>query len=305
MAGADRVEGCLFGNGERTGNVDIVTLALNLYTQGVDPGLDFSNINDTARTVEHCNQLPIHPRHPYVGDLVFTAFSGSHQDAIKKGFAARADGDFWEIPYLPIDPRDVGRTYASVIRVNSQSGKGGMAYLLERDYGLSLPRRLQVEFSPIVQQATDDSGKEITSAEIWSLFEHEYLGVDGDDFAYHSHRLATAQDGSDAEMLEVAVTVGGVREQRAGRGNGPIDALVKALALPIDVLSYEEKSIGEGSEARAVAFVEITTTSRVTLFGVGIHANILTASILAVLSAARRASARGLLSECLPEQTVG
>ncbi len=176
MAGADRVEGTLFGNGERTGNVDIVTLALNLYTQGVAPGLDFSNINETARTVEHCNQLPIHPRHPYVGDLVFTAFSGSHQDAIKKGFADRKDDDPWEIPYLPIDPRDVGRTYDSVIRVNSQSGKGGVAYLLERDYGLPLPRRLQVEFSPVVQLATDGSGKEITSEEIWSLFEREYLG---------------------------------------------------------------------------------------------------------------------------------
>jgi len=295
MAGADRVEGTLFGNGERTGNVDIVTLALNLYTQGVDPGLDFSNINETARTVEHCNQLPIHPRHPYVGDLVFTAFSGSHQDAIKKGFAERREGDAWEIPYLPIDPRDVGRTYDSVIRVNSQSGKGGVAYLLERDYGLVLPRRLQVEFSAVVQQATDGSGKEMSAGEIWALFEREYL-AGGGDFAYHGHRLATAQDGSDAEMLEVSLTLDGVRQQRVGRGNGPIDALVRALALPIDVLGYEEKSIGQGSQARAVAFVEITTPSRVTLFGVGIHENLLTASILAVLGAARRASARGALA---------
>jgi 2-isopropylmalate synthase len=294
MAGADRIEGTLFGNGERTGNVDIVTLALNLYTQGVDPGLDFSNVNETARTVEHCNQLPIHPRHPYVGDLVFTAFSGSHQDAIRKGFASRQESDVWDIPYLPIDPRDVGRTYDSVIRVNSQSGKGGMAYLIERDYGLSLPRRLQVEFSPIVQQATDDSGKEITAESIWSLFEQEYLDGTDRDFAYHSHRLATAQDGTDSELLEVTLTRGGVRQQRAGRGNGPIDALVHALGLPIDVLSYEEKSIGQGSQARAVTFVEITTPARVSLFGVGIHANLVTASILAVLSAARRAEARGL-----------
>ncbi len=296
MAGADRVEGTLFGNGERTGNVDIVTLALNLYTQGVDPKLDFSNINETARTVEHCNQLPIHPRHPYVGDLVFTAFSGSHQDAIRKGFAAREAGDVWDIPYLPIDPRDVGRTYDSVIRVNSQSGKGGVAYLLERDYDLALPRRLQVEFSPLVQQLTDDSGKEVSSNEIWALFEREYLDAQGDDFSYHTHRLATAQDGSDSELLDVTLTLGGRQVQRAGRGNGPIDALVRALALPIDVISYEERSIGTGSQARAVAFIEITTPSRVTLFGVGIHANILTASILAVLSAARRATMRGLLS---------
>ena len=179
MAGADRVEGTLFGNGERTGNVDIVTLALNLYTQGVHPGLDFSNINEAARCVEYCNQLPIHPRHPYVGDLVFTAFSGSHQDAISKGFAERKDDDVWEIPYLPIDPRDLGRTYESVIRVNSQSGKGGVAYLLEQDYGLTLPRRLQIEFSPAVQAVTDASGKEVTAPQIWSLFETEYLTPGG------------------------------------------------------------------------------------------------------------------------------
>jgi 2-isopropylmalate synthase len=294
MAGADRVEGTLFGNGERTGNVDIVTLALNLYTQGVNPGLDFSNINETARCVEHCNQLPIHPRHPYAGDLVFTAFSGSHQDAIRKGFAARQENDVWEIPYLPIDPRDVGRSYDSVIRVNSQSGKGGVAYLLERDYGLSLPRRLQVEFSPLVQQVTDDTGKEVGAAEIWSLFEREYLDPGTRSYAYHSHRLATAQDGTDAELLDVTLTIDGARVQRTGRGNGPIDALIVALGLPIDVLSYEERSIGSGSEAKAVAFVEMTTPDRVTLFGVGIHANIITASILAVLSAVRRADARQL-----------
>jgi 2-isopropylmalate synthase len=295
MAGADRVEGTLFGNGERTGNVDIVTLALNLYTQGVDPGLDFSNINEAARCVEYCNQLPIHPRHPYVGDLVFTAFSGSHQDAIRKGFAERKEGDLWEIPYLPIDPRDVGRTYESVIRVNSQSGKGGVAYLLEQEYNVSLPRRLQIEFSPVVQAVSDSSGKEVTAAAIWNLFESEYLAQDGREFQYRNHHLVTAQDGSDGELLTLNIMRGGKPIQLSGRGNGPIDALVRALGLPFDVLSYEEKSIGKGSEAKAAAFVEITTPSRVTLFGVGVHGNIITASILAVLSAVRRADARGLL----------
>ena len=294
MAGADRIEGTLFGNGERTGNVDIVTLALNLYTQGVDPQLDFSNINEAARTVEHCNQLPIHPRHPYVGDLVFTAFSGSHQDAIKKGFAAQQPDAPWDIPYLPIDPRDLGRSYESVIRVNSQSGKGGMAWLLERDYGLVLPRRLQIEFSPVVQAVTDASGKEVTAAEIWTLFEREYLAQDA-DWRYRSHRLVTANDGSEREQLAIEVGNGIAARQLRGEGNGPIDALVQALGLPVDVLSYEEKSMGHGSQARAAAFVEITTPSRVTLFGVGVHANTLTASLLAVLSAVRRAAARGLL----------
>ena len=295
MAGADRIEGTLFGNGERTGNVDIVTLALNLYTQGIPPGLEFSNINEAARSVEYCNQLPIHPRHPYVGDLVFTAFSGSHQDAIKKGFAQRKEGDLWEIPYLPIDPRDLGRTYESVIRVNSQSGKGGVAYLLEREYGLSLPRRLQIEFSPVVQAVTDSSGKEVSAAAIWRLFEEEYFSQDGREFHYRNHHLVTAQDGTDGELLTLNITRNGKPLQLTGRGNGPIDALVRALGLPFDVLSYEEKSIGHGSEAKAVAFVEITTPSRVTLFGVGMHANIITASILAVLSAVRRAEARTLL----------
>jgi 2-isopropylmalate synthase len=295
MAGADRVEGTLFGNGERTGNVDVVTLALNLYTQGIHPGLDFSNINEAARLVEYCNQLPIHPRHPYVGDLVFTAFSGSHQDAIRKGFAARQDGDVWEIPYLPIDPRDVGRSYESVIRVNSQSGKGGVTYLLEQEYGLTLPRRLQIEFSPQVQAVTDSSGKEVTAAQIWQLFENEYLAQEGRQFQYRGHHLVTATDGSDGELLTLNIVRGGQPMQLTGRGNGPIDALVHALGLPFDVLSYEEKSIGKGSEAKAAAFVEITTPSRVTLFGVGVHANIITASILAVLSAVRRADARGLL----------
>ncbi|HEX7115707.1 MAG TPA: 2-isopropylmalate synthase [Steroidobacter sp.] len=302
MAGAERVEGTLFGNGERTGNVDVVTLALNLYTQGVHPGLDFSNINEAARTVEHCNQLPIHPRHPYVGDLVFTAFSGSHQDAIKKGFAARREGDLWEVPYLPIDPRDVGRTYESVIRVNSQSGKGGIAYLLERDYGLSMPRRLQIEFSQVVQAVTDATGKELTSVQIWSLFEEEYLSQSG-PYVYGSHQLSHARDREGVERLSLKLKCNGQGTLLHGEGNGPIDAIVDALGLDFDVLSYEEHSMSSGSGARAVAFVEITTPARTTLFGVGLHENIVTASLLAVLSAVNRALKRRLLDDSMPAAT--
>ena len=299
MAGADRIEGTLFGNGERTGNVDVVTLAMNLYTQGIHPQLDFSNINEAARTVEHCNQLPIHPRHPYVGDLVFTAFSGSHQDAIKKGFAARKDGDLWEVPYLPIDPRDLGRTYESVIRVNSQSGKGGIAYLLERDYDLVLPRRLQIEFSRTVQEVTDNTGKELSAAEIWALFEREYLKQDA-AYEYRSHQLVTAQDGSDNEKLAIKLSYRGQGAVFNGSGNGPINALIDALGLQCDVLSYEERSMGSGSNAKAVAFVEITTPARITLFGVGMHGNIVSASLVAVLSAVNRAFKQGALSDAMP-----
>lgn len=299
MAGADRVEGTLFGNGERTGNVDIVTLALNMYTQGIHPGLDFSNINEAARCVEQCNQLPIHPRHPYVGDLVFTAFSGSHQDAIKKGFAARQEGDLWEVPYLPIDPRDVGRTYESIIRVNSQSGKGGIAYLLERDYGLAMPRRLQIEFSQVVQNVTDATGKELTSEQIWSLFEREYLKHEG-GYEYLAHQLTTARDHPEIQRLTLKLRCHGQGALLHGSGNGPIDALIDALGFKCDVLSYEEHSMGTGSNARAVAFVEITTPARTTLFGVGIHENIVTASLLAVLSAVNRAMQRGLLDNSMP-----
>jgi 2-isopropylmalate synthase len=294
MAGADRVEGTLFGNGERTGNVDIVTLALNLYTQGVDPKLDFANINEAARCAEVCNQLPIHPRHPYVGDLVFTAFSGSHQDAIKKGLAARSESDLWDVPYLPVDPSDLGRSYDSIIRVNSQSGKGGVAYLLERDYQLVMPRRLQIEFSQVVQAAADITGKELSSQELWELFTREYL-TPRQPFMYRSHQLAASTDGADTERLSLQVEREGRSESWHGQGSGPIDAMVKAIGLPFDVLSYEEHSRGEGSGAKAVSYIEITTRSRRTLFGAGMHSNIITASLLAILSAVNRAVAQGAL----------
>ena len=295
MAGADRVEGTLFGNGERTGNVDIVTLALNLYSQGIDPKLDFSNINEAARCAEACNQLPIHPRHPYVGDLVFTAFSGSHQDAIKKGLAARTESDIWDVPYLPIDPSDLGRSYDSIIRVNSQSGKGGVAYLLERDYQLAMPRRLQIEFSQVVQSAADITGKELTSQEIWDLFSREYLAP-RHPYVYRAHQLAASTDGADHERLTLQVDNAGGLETWLGQGSGPIDAMVNAIALPFDVLSYEEHSRGQGSGAQAVSYIEITTRSRRTLFGAGMHPNIVTASLLAILSAVNRAIALGALS---------
>ena len=294
MAGAERVEGTLFGNGERTGNVDIVTLALNLYTQGIDPKIDFSNINEAARCAEACNQLPIHPRHPYVGDLVFTAFSGSHQDAIKKGLAARGDADLWDVPYLPVDPSDLGRSYDSIIRVNSQSGKGGVAYLLERDYQLVMPRRLQIEFSQVVQAQADITGKELSSQELWDLFASEYLAP-RQPFVYRSHQLAASTDGADSERLSLQVERDGRPEAWYGQGSGPIDAMVKAIGLPFDVLSYEEHSRGQGSGAKAVSYIEITTRSRRTLFGVGMHSNIVTASLLAVVSAVNRAIALGAL----------
>jgi 2-isopropylmalate synthase len=270
-------------------------LALNLYTQGVDPHLDFSNINEAARCAESCNQLPIHPRHPYVGDLVFTAFSGSHQDAIKKGLDARAEGDLWDVPYLPIDPSDLGRSYDSIIRVNSQSGKGGVAYLLERDYQLAMPRRLQIEFSQVVQAAADITGKELSSQELWALFNAEYLAPKS-PFVYRSHQLAASTDGADTERLTVQVERAGRLETWHGQGSGPIDAMVKAVGLPFDVLAYEEHSRGEGSGAKAVSYIEITTRSRKTLFGVGMHGNIVTASLLAIMSAVNRAIAHGALT---------
>ncbi|WP_324298200.1 2-isopropylmalate synthase [Parvibaculum sp.] len=289
MAGADRVEGCLFGHGERTGNVDLVTLALNLYSQGIDPGLDFSQINEIARTVEYCTQLPIHPRHPYVGDLVFTAFSGSHQDAIKKGFAARKEGDIWEVPYLPIDPADVGRTYESIIRVNSQSGKGGISYLLETEYGLALPRRLQVEFSAAVQKVTDDTGKEVSAAEIYGIFEKEYLTAK-EPLEYLGHTLF---DEGGQQGVRLRIRRFGVEETVTGLGNGPIDALMQALAVPVLVRQYEERSIGQGADAKAVAYVEVAENGVPgDIFGVGIDPNIITASFKAVISGANRVARR-------------
>ncbi len=239
MAGADRVEGCLFGNGERCGNVDIVTLALNMYTQGVHPGLDFSDINAVARIAEEATSIPVHPRHPYAGDLVFTAFSGSHQDAIKKGFAAQDPGGVWEVPYLPIDPADLGRTYDSVIRVNSQSGKGGIAFMLEREHGVVMPRRMQVEFSAVVQRATDASETEISGAELWKLFQQTYLSADasGSGIVYHAYKLDESGEG-----IALDVTVDGVRKTLHGKGNGPIAAAVHALDLRMRIDAYEERA---------------------------------------------------------------
>ncbi|REG59143.1 2-isopropylmalate synthase [Paraburkholderia sp. BL6669N2] len=289
MAGADRIEGCLFGNGERTGNVDLVTLALNLYTQGVDPGLDFSNINEVARTAEECTQLPIHPRHPYVGDLVFTAFSGSHQDAIKKGFAVQKPDAAWEVPYMPIDPADLGRTYDSVIRVNSQSGKGGIAYLLEQGYGVVLPRRLQVDFSSAVQRFTDDSGQEVTSAQIWELFQQEYVQNTA-PIHYVGHSLAE-RDGR--ERIKLTVDIHGTRRVLTGEGNGPLDALMHAIGVPVRIQHYEERALTQGADARAVAVAEMAGADVTgSAFGVGIDANLVTASIRAVISGVNRAYAR-------------
>lgn len=289
MAGADRVEGCLFGHGERTGNVDLVTLALNLYTQGVDPGLDFSRINDIARTVEQCTQIPVHARHPYAGDLVFTAFSGSHQDAIRKGLAAQQPDAIWEVPYLPVDPADVGRTYDSIIRVNSQSGKGGVAFLLESEYGVTLPRRLQVEFSTAVQQLTDTSGQEVRAADIWKLFAQQYFEP-AVPFEYVTHHL---REIGDEQGIELMVKVEGVERTLSGRGNGPIAAVIDALKVPARLHDYEERAIGHGADAAAVAFAEFVIDGLPgSTFGAGMHRNIVTASVLAILSGLNRACAK-------------
>ncbi|TMH26704.1 MAG: 2-isopropylmalate synthase [Betaproteobacteria bacterium] len=295
MAGADRIEGCLFGNGERTGNVDLVNIALNLYTQGVAPGLDFSDIDEVRRCVEHCNQLPLHPRHPYAGDLVYTSFSGSHQDAIKKAFAARRDGDVWDMPYLPIDPKDVGRSYDAVIRVNSQSGKGGISYLLETEYGVELPRRLQIEFSQVVQAVMDDSGKELGAAELWNIFEREY-GIGAHARARVEHPVFSGE----TLRLCAVVQLEGRAFSVDGVGSGPIDAFVNGLnrhlgGSPIRVLDYHEHAIGSGSDAQAVAYLELRIGDAITLFGVGIDANIVSASLKAITSGLQRAKQRGIL----------
>ncbi|MEF8700019.1 MAG: 2-isopropylmalate synthase [Candidatus Accumulibacter sp. UW26] len=293
MAGAERVEGCLFGNGERTGNVDLVTLALNLYTQGVSPRLDFSDINAIARTVEDCSRLPIHPRHPYVGDLVFTAFSGSHQDAIRKGLAIQPAQFLWQVPYLPIDPADLGRSYDSVIRVNSQSGKGGIAYLLESEYGVILPRRLQVEFSRVVQGYVDHQGCEVSAAEIWQLFSRTYLERES-PLRYLEHHLF--EHGS-AQGIRLSVEIDGQIHLLVGEGNGPIDATVHALrgvGCGLQVRSYEERSLTDkanGSAAHACAFIELTGMGGGECYGVGIDANIVTASIRALINGANRLAA--------------
>ena len=301
MAGADRVEGCLFGNGERTGNVDVVTLALNLYTQGVAPGLDFSDINAVARTVEHCNQLPIHPRHPYVGDLVFTAFSGSHQDAIKKGFTAQKPDGLWNVPYMPIDPADLGRSYDSVIRVNSQSGKGGVAYLMEAEFGVVMPRRLQVEFSGEVQAHTDAHGGEMTAQNIWDLFDVTYLNSPTAAVRYVEHHLFDhpGQTGKHVQGIRIGVEVNGQPMLLSGEGNGPIDAAVHALqgmGVKVQVRSFEERSTKastDGGDAQACAFLELVSATGDTgkggeRFGVGMDTNIVTASIQALISGVNR-----------------
>ncbi|SNS63623.1 2-isopropylmalate synthase [Pseudomonas segetis] len=289
LAGAQRVEGCLFGNGERSGNLDLVTLALNLYTQGIDPHLDFSDIAGVARIAEACTGLPIHPRHPYVGDLVFTAFSGSHQDAIAKGFAVQDPKGFWEVPYLPIDPKELGRTYDSIVRVNSQSGKGGIAYLLQRDHNVLMPRRMQVEFSAIVQKVADSSETELASSELWELFQRTYLAParSGGNLVYVGHQLFE-DDAGQALILEIELSNGHQQSLR-GVGKGPIDAAVAALGLPIRVDGYEERSLGAGAQAQALALVEVAWPGMAgSRFGAGGHTNIVTASIQALLVAVSR-----------------
>ena len=300
LAGGDRVEGTLFGNGERTGNVDIVTLALNLYTQGVDPKLDFSDIYEVMRTVEHCNQLPVHPRHPYAGELVFTAFSGSHQDAIKKGFAAMRKSNLpkWEVPYLPIDPVDLGRTYEAVIRVNSQSGKGGVAFILERDHGLELPRRMQMEFSQVVQEISENTGKEVDSETIRDAFDQTFLQATMPlSFVRHS----SAQDEQDESIrtLTAVVTFNGVEHEIAGRGNGPIDAFVNALkthfSVDFRVVDYHQHATGGGADAQSACYFEIQAGKGATRYGAALNSNIVSASLMAVCSAFNRAVGDSLL----------
>jgi 2-isopropylmalate synthase len=293
MAGADRVEGCLFGHGERTGNVDLVTLALNLYSQGISPNLDFSDMNDVIRTVEECTRLPVHPRHPYAGDLVFTAFSGSHQDAIKKGFSMRSDDEFWEMPYLPLDPKDLGRNYDAVIRVNSQSGKGGVAYLLESNYGVVLPRRLQIELSQVVQTLADEGGAEVRAQDIWQLFERHYITVQ-QPYQYVSYKPEHIDEST--EQVVLAVQHLGEAKQYAGQGNGPISAVLNvfnhAFKQPVEVVSYEERSLGQGASAKAIAIIELVDKARqVSTFGVGIHDNITTASVQAIVACINRLAA--------------
>jgi 2-isopropylmalate synthase len=298
MAGADRVEGTLFGNGERTGNVDVITLAMNLFSQGVDPELDITDIDALRRVAEYCNRLPIHPRHPYVGDLVYTAFSGSHQDAIKKGFAAltasaaggRGSSDYseWGVPYLPIDPKHVGRSYEAVIRVNSQSGKGGVAFIMKEEHGLELPRRLQIEFSKTIQGITEDTGTEIAPGDMWSTFEREYLPTDA-RIELLSHETTTGESGA---KVVAQLLIDGEHRTVHGEGNGPIAAFIAALqadiGIDVDVVDYSEHAISAGSDAIAVAYVETQSADGVVKWGVGMHESILSASLRAVVSAVNR-----------------
>lgn len=296
MAGADRVEGCLLGNGERTGNCDLVTVALNMYTQGVAPGLDFSNIDEIINTVEYCNQLPVHPRHPYAGELVFTAFSGSHQDAIKKGFAAQAtrNDDYWEVPYLPIDPADLGRSYEAVIRVNSQSGKGGVAWVLEQDKGLKLPKRMQASFSHVVQALADETSRELNAADIWEAFERTYVVQPDGRFTLvdwqETHAKGSA-GGSD-RIFAGKISVGGTLTSVSGRGNGLMSSVIAALAgttgPALEIVDYSEHAIGHGSDAQAAAYVECRTADGESVFGCGLDTDVATASVRAILSAANR-----------------
>ena len=296
MAGADRIEGTLFGNGERTGNVDLVTLALNMLTQGVDPHLDFSNINSIMREAEYCNQLPVHPRHPYAGDLVFTAFSGSHQDAIKKGLSdiRNSNRETWEVPYLPIDPQDVGRSYEAVIRINSQSGKGGVAYLLEKDHGLSMPRRLQIEFSQVIQKIADESGKEISPSDVWDNFQTTYLNESGSyEFIDHNINSKANKDGSQTDEIEINLKVNDEIISLTGTGNGPIDAMVNSikdyLKLDIKISDYHQHAISAGSDAKAVAYSELLLNGK-SVWGVGMHQNTVIAGFESVISGLNRLS---------------
>ena len=284
MAGADRIEGTLFGNGERTGNVDIVTIALNMLTQGIDPKLDFSNINSVMREVEYCNQLPVHPRHPYAGDLVFTAFSGSHQDAIKKGFQAMKNSNdpLWAVPYLPIDPADLGRSYEAVVRINSQSGKGGVAFLLEKDHGVSLPRRLQISMSQKIQKLADESGKEISSPEIWEIFENNFLNAQN-GYSYISHNSST---NNQENTIELKMLINSKEVLISGKGNGPIDSFINGLCNKLDekikVSDYHQSAISSGSDAKAAAYIELEIDGK-TSWGVGINPNTTIASFEAII----------------------
>ncbi len=284
MAGADRIEGTLFGNGERTGNVDVVTIALNMLTQGVDPKLDFSNINSVMREVEYCNQLPVHPRHPYAGDLVFTAFSGSHQDAIKKGFNAikKSNNPKWEVPYLPIDPADLGRNYEAVVRINSQSGKGGVAFLLEKDHGVSLPRRLQISISQKIQKLADETGREIVSSQLWEVFEKNYLEPIN-NFSYIKHSSSTKKD---IHNLDLTLQMNDEQIIINGTGNGPIDSFINGLCNKLDidikVADYHQSAISSGSDAKAAAYIELEKDGK-TFWGVGINPNTTRASFDAII----------------------